>query len=766
MCYSVLLCVDERFVMATAKALTAQRNDVLSSVFNIVTELEALDVENDKFLILAKGKRLESLHVQWDKIRSDMIEYNSSHSSKAAIELEGNDSNRYCRLMDLGNSIVMAVEYEMQAPVRPVVKPEATEASSIVRPNLRPIDIPKLNNDNYELFISVFDGLVHDNRSLENVMKFHYLVNALDDNAKAIIANFLPISDANYVLAREALKEAYSNPRRTSARHVHTLLEVSNVPADHTPADLASLVNSCKTSIAALKSNPDLDLGDFLCFELIYSKLDKQLRIDFEKSLDQPRAVPKVDTLVTFLQGAVQASELNQIASNCSGPDIDKEPPKKKGEQPSSRRTSLLVDSKTKKCFCCDKCDHYISQCDAFKAMSLNNRNQFVRENNLCFKCLRKHPAFDCTSKYACKKCSSTDHNTLLCKQTDRNIDTNGNDSQMSEFQVNLAVNEGQQALLATALVYVKNSRGGHTVLRAVLDNGSQLNLITDRAAQVLGCRKIEDSTTVGGISGSKTSLGRVKLDISSRVTNYCTTINALIFSSISGDLPSAPVPDNLINETSSLPVADPRWGVPASVDLLLGAQVYANIIAVTDLPNKSITDNLYAQYTKFGYALMGSVSGASNSILTSLFAVPLAPRTDGLNAAVNHSIPRDILKCEGHSVVNNSDINFVSCNENVLPVPIRSDVVLPAQKFYSAKCCSNDNLHVSLSHIGSKLPRCSFPILDHVESPRLFKNCPATLLTRDTFVSPVAYSPTPWAPFAMCYVNSGHNSYSFLGNY
>ena len=667
------------------KALGAKRSLIVGHVYDVVTEMEALDPINDRFMVLAKGKRLNDFSVQWDDVNAECMSFNATHSSKNEINLKDDENNRYNRLIDIGRCIVLEAEAAAQPPAA-VVKHEPSNVRSL----LKPIEIPKLTTDNYDFFISVFDTLVHDNINLTNVLRFHYLLDAIDDSAKAIIANYLPISDTNYVLAKAALKEAYSNQRRGCARHVHTLMEMPGLVQNHKPSDLADLVNTCKSAINALKSTADLDLGDFLCFEMMYSKLDKRLRSDFEKKLERPREIPKVNTLISFLQEAVQASELNQIASSSlqgKKPTADAKPAVKQ-----QQRSSFLTDSKKPvyvKCLFCSKDDHFTSQCNDLKALSQPDRHKSIREKNLCFRCLKKHPVSACQSKFSCKKCSSADHHTLLCKQVVPQP-SEAVPAVNTPAVCNSCTNNNQQALLATASVYVKNSRGGYNVLRAVLDNGSQLNLISEHAASILGCRRKADSTTVRGIAGSKPCRGRVEIEIASRITNYSSSVNALIMPNICNNLPSSNVPQDLVKPTLQLPVADPKWGTSAPIDLLLGAQVYANVIATNDLPNKVINSELFAQYTKLGYALIGSVLSQDN-VATSLFSIDT--RMDELHADVKRMWELEQLptQCELQPQEVVAEEMYVTSTQRddagryVVRLPFRSDALPLERNAYSA---------------------------------------------------------------------------------
>ncbi|GFU88224.1 DUF1758 domain-containing protein [Trichonephila clavipes] len=57
--------------------------------------------------------------------------------------------------------------------------------------------------------------------------------------------------------------------------------------------------------------------------------------------------------------------------------------------------------------------------------------------------------------------------------------------------------------LLSTAVVYCQNSRGEVFPLRALLDSGSQSNLITHEAALALGLKCERVNTSICGVNGT-----------------------------------------------------------------------------------------------------------------------------------------------------------------------------------------------------------------------------------------------------------------------
>ena len=64
-------------------------------------------------------------------------------------------------------------------------------------------------------------------------------------------------------------------------------------------------------------------------------------------------------------------------------------------------------------CIYHNKPGHVLLDCKAFKKLSQTDKQSFVRDNKLCFRCLNKHLKSKCTSSVRCAKCGG-DHSSLL----------------------------------------------------------------------------------------------------------------------------------------------------------------------------------------------------------------------------------------------------------------------------------------------------------------------------------------------------------------
>ncbi|CAC5405634.1 unnamed protein product [Mytilus coruscus] len=61
---------------------------------------------------------------------------------------------------------------------------------------------------------------------------------------------------------------------------------------------------------------------------------------------------------------------------------------------------------------------HFSSECT--KYTDHNDRMKIVKEDRLCFNCLRRHRDVDCKSKSNCKKCDRRHHTSLRSKEHDK----------------------------------------------------------------------------------------------------------------------------------------------------------------------------------------------------------------------------------------------------------------------------------------------------------------------------------------------------------
>lgn len=95
---------------------------------------------------------------------------------------------------------------------------------------------------------------------------------------------------------------------------------------------------------------------------------------------------------------------------------------------------------------------------------------------------------------------------------------------------------------------------------------------------------------------------------MSSRFDNYSTQINLHVLPSISNYLPSQPLKSNLkVPEFIKDQLADPDYGVPGEIHLLLGAEIFYDLFIGEKF---DVGNNLTFHKTVLGWVLTGKVTG------------------------------------------------------------------------------------------------------------------------------------------------------------
>lgn len=249
--------------------------------------------------------------------------------------------------------------------------------------------------------------------------------------------------------------------------------------------------------------------------------------------------------------------------------------------------------------------------------MNVDERISRVKEANLCFNCLRKgHRSTACSSDKSCSMCAKKHHTMLHFPPSNSNavqsdeqfVDENG-PSVADENSVSASCSsvrkQLKQVLLMTALVNVVSKSGRIHKLRALLDSGSQVNLVSETAVKALALPKYTTHVPVIGVGGLKSQIKhRVLLRMSSDYSDFMSDVDCLVTTKVTGRIPSIPVDVSNWNFPPGIVLADPNFNTPCEVDLLIGAELFFTILKQAQL---KLADNLPTLYdTKFGWVVAG----------------------------------------------------------------------------------------------------------------------------------------------------------------
>jgi len=128
-----------------------------------------------------------------------------------------------------------------------------TNIRDISQVHLPKIAIPKFNGNYEELypFHNTFESIIHSNRGLTNVQKFHYLISSLEGDAAHVIKS-LEVNADNYKEALSLLKKRYDDRRMIAQEHVRALHDLPTVPKGN-HVTLRKLVDDVLRHLRALK---------------------------------------------------------------------------------------------------------------------------------------------------------------------------------------------------------------------------------------------------------------------------------------------------------------------------------------------------------------------------------------------------------------------------------------------------------------------------------------------------------------------------------
>ncbi|KAI5638487.1 putative peptidase (DUF1758) domain-containing protein [Phthorimaea operculella] len=172
---------------------------------------------------------------------------------------------------------------------------------------------------------------------------------------------------------------------------------------------------------------------------------------------------------------------------------------------------------------------------------------------------------------------------------------------------------KSEQVLLATALVNAESKNGNH-ILRALLDQGSQANLVTESVVQDLKLHKQPANVKITGIGDGDevVSKAQVTIQIRSRVNpNSVVPVQAFVLKTITTFLPHRRVGALEWPGLEGVTLADPQWKKPHKIDLLLGAGIYSKVIQ--EGLKKDPVGSLVAQATTLGWIISGEIDASPN---------------------------------------------------------------------------------------------------------------------------------------------------------
>ena len=544
------------------QTLARQQTQLERSVVSIRDAVTPLTAESDTCLVQQYQKRLQTHKADWRELSSTLLSMNLEDTD--ALNATQNGLEKLIFDCDLRIRRLLPNHTSSDAPPPP--------ASGVKLPKL---EAPKFDGKytNWISFWEQFDVAIHGRTSLSDVEKLAYLRNSVKDGSTKGIIEGLSTSGEFYAEAIDTLKARYNRPRLIHQSHVRIVLDAPPVK-EGTGRELRQLHDTVRQHLRALKSMGCEPSGPFIT-SILELKLDDTTSFEWQKYSQDLTDFPHYSDMLAFLDLRAQAAE-------ASTSDSKKE--RKGGHKSMHSFTGGMSDTLTPTCSLCKTEKHFLFSCPQFKALAHDDKMSTVKSSDLCVNCLRPgHFVKHCRSTNRCRRCQKSHHTLLHVEQkADPISPTPVADTNM---YANASTTGGSQgSILMTCRVLATGPDGSSIECRALLDSASSASFVSERLARGLRLQRSHRSARIHGVAGllhESHIQSFTNLTISPLQDHHKEIqLSAAIVPRVTCDLPSQRVTfKSEWNHLADLTLADPDFGRPGKIDLLLGVEVFSAVV-------------------------------------------------------------------------------------------------------------------------------------------------------------------------------------------
>ncbi|XP_033229717.1 uncharacterized protein LOC117181262 [Belonocnema kinseyi] len=459
------------------------------------------------------------------------------------------------------------------------------------------LNLPKFNGnyDKWLLFKDTFNATVHTNQDVPPVVKLQYLRGSLKGDALQIIST-ISTSDDNYTVAWELLLSRYDNKRLVINTHVKQLLDLPIVTKGSHSA-LRSLIDHIQTHTQALRNlDQPVDQWGTILIYLVINKLDFETRKDWEARVNSnnTEAMPTLDQLIKFLTNKCQTLELVD-KERYNFHDSNKGCISKK-----DKKVALASTSQSP----CVK-DISIKLVEGLHAKYVGGVTTLLHLERQAF-----------PDKTMPTNSQESQPVTTICAQQESFSQANdspqiSNKDKRTDITASAVNHSSQQqqasyvTVLSTTLIDIYDRDGNIYTCRALLDTGSQPNMITTKLLPRLKIPSDEVDVSVIPVAAMEAGVNKAAhVRIKSKLDNFTANLQCLVTPQITVKLPQVPLDGKQVNIPENIRLAGPCFERTSDIDLLIGAGVFLKVIDGGQInlgKNKPVL-----QKTKFGWIVGG----------------------------------------------------------------------------------------------------------------------------------------------------------------
>ena len=514
-------------------------------------------------------------------------------------------------LEDAVSDTLLNIRRLLQRSIESVPPPPSLEGKGVKIPK---IDVPKFDGNilSWRTFWEQFVVSIHGQTTLSDAEKLVYLRNALSEGSAKHVIEGLSRTGECYKEAIESLKSRYDRPRIIHQTHVRMIVEAAPL-RDGNGKELRRLHDTVQQHLRALKAMGCEPSGPFVT-SVLELKLDPNTQFEWQKCSQEQTDVPHYLKLLEFLDLRARASETSMTESRREKIVHRNESPKGTSA-PRRPITSYAVSANTQfpnQCVACNHEKHPLYSCSKFKSLPHAGKVALLKSNNLCLNCLKPgHFLSDCRSLHRCRVCQRP-HHSLLHSET-KPSPSSGSTTPTSTISSHTAAGLAEKVLMMTCRVLIESPDGGLSIeARGLLDSASSASFISERLVQSLSLNRSTCNTRISGIAGLSypSSSQSIASFLIAPVHSPLKKINlsAIVVPRVTCELPVVPIAhEPTWDHLSNLRLADPNFGKPGRVDLLLGVDVFASVLRQGRRCGPPCSPTAFE--TEFGWVLAGNTT-------------------------------------------------------------------------------------------------------------------------------------------------------------
>ncbi|XP_013161370.1 PREDICTED: uncharacterized protein LOC106113183, partial [Papilio xuthus] len=674
----------------SAKGQITKFKNYLNSIAGLIelnnVQLTELDLKLTKF---------EALSMKVDDLQSEIEVLNYENIS---AEIEERDKIEQDIIMNIAKAKTLVEKFSKKLECEKRRNSGHNASCCIDDPNhphelglkLPQIQIAKFDGAYFRWleFRDTFENLIHKNDRISDIHKFHYLVSYLQGDAARIISN-LEVSTNNYAEAWKIICNRYDNKRILINHHLTSLFNIKQLPRE-SERSLRFLVDHVTKNLRALTSlGQPTDKWDVLIIFMLSSKLDINTLSKWEEYRNNLEGdVPTLEQFYKFMIDRADVleslnrnnrSDVTGVSKMTSGPVrsmsnnnyIQRTGQNQNNVVKSFASTSNNYNKNPNTTFICIICNerHRIYDCPTFKAKGVDERMMDVTKYKLCVNCLRQgHPESECRMGPCRERGCSKRHNSLLHRPSSSSSHLALIDEQDgNEVIVNYSNQNTNQVLLSTAIIEVSNPVDHQKVkVRALLDCGSQSSFISEslKTRLSLKSRHIDTLKVIGiGNTSSMNVIESCDIQLKATNSNFSAMLSCFVLNELTGRLPKTPVDVESIKLPENIQLADPLFYQPAPIDVLIGADLFWDILGNEQ---RSLgPNNPKLRSSQLGWIISGPINSAvSSKRIHCNHAIVSSSQNENIEQLVSKfweleevpkrsSVSEDECECERHFLAN-----------------------------------------------------------------------------------------------------------------